>query len=98
MGEGPVAVGKFDPEHGVWQEFNDFSLYVDNVFSRHVRISGWPLVIKTVCSKWAEGLPSVVTTVQPSDKIFTPATPILTMGSMARVMPALSLGPVPLRP
>ncbi len=54
------------------QEFDDFSFYLDNVFSRHVRISGSPLVIKTECSKCADGLPSAVTTVQPSDKIFTP--------------------------
>jgi hypothetical protein len=35
-----------------------------------VRISGPRSVVSTVCSKWAEGEPSAVTTVQPSPSVF----------------------------
>ena len=48
-----------------------------------------PRVIKTVCSKWADGKPSEVQTVQPSSNSRTPAPPRLIIGSIARVMPCL---------
>src|SRR5262249_39999742 len=98
MGKDFVTALQLDPEHRVRQEFGHFALNFDRVFSRHVRISGSPLVTRTVCSKWAEGKRSTVTAVQPSASTWTPGLPILTMGSMARVMPAFNLGPLPRRP
>src|SRR5690349_20720688 len=95
MGQETVAVGQFNAKHGIWQEFDDFSLYFNCVFSRHVRISGSSLVIKTVCSKCAEGFPSAVRTVQPSSNKRTAAVPMLIIGSMARVIPDFKRGPLP---
>src|SRR5436190_4319541 len=98
MGENTMPVRQFDAKHGVRQELNDFAFYLDTVFARHVRISGSPLVISTVCSKWADGFPSLVTTVQLSASTRTALPPILTIGSIASVIPGLSFGPVPGRP
>ena len=42
-----------------------------------------------MCSKWAERLPSAVTTVQPSARALVSGPPALTIGSIARVMPGL---------
>ena len=46
--------------------------------------------IATVCSKWAESLPSRVTTVQPSSSTRTSGPPMLSIGSMQMAIPALS--------
>src|SRR5579884_3281152 len=93
-----APVCQLDPEHRVWQQLDYRAFYFNCVFARHVRISGSPLVINTVCSKWAEGSPSAVRTVQPSSSNFTSDEPMLIIGSMARVMPSLSLGPLPRLP
>ena len=84
---------QFDPEHRIGQQFDNFALYFNSVFSRHVRISGSPLVIRTVCSKCADRL-----SVHGHDGPVIPqdahrAVPMLTIGSMARVMPGFSFGP-----
>src|SRR3989442_7765578 len=60
-----------------------------------VRTSGPLSVTAIVCSKCAARLPSLVTAVHPSSRIFTSNEPIVTIGSMASTMPALSWGPWP---
>src|SRR3982751_4246800 len=98
MGQDPMAVGQRDAKHGVGQELDDRPLYFNCVFPRHVRISGPSRVIRTVCSKWADGIPSAVHTVQPSSSSLTAAVPELIIGSIASVMPAFRRGPLPRRP
>ena len=68
-----MPIGELHPKHRIRQELDDRALYFNCVFPRHVRISGSSFVIKTVCSKWAEGIPSAVQTVQPSSSRRTPA-------------------------
>src|SRR6476646_9797506 len=63
--------------------------------SRAVRIHGPSAVTATVCSKWADRLPSFVTAVQPSASTFTDALPALTIGSIASTMPSACRGPRP---
>jgi hypothetical protein len=46
-----VPIGQLDSEHRVGQKLKDRALYFNCVFPRHVRISGSPFVIRTVCSK-----------------------------------------------
>src|SRR2546421_1863572 len=58
-----------------------------------VSTSGPSSVMAMVCSKWADRRPSAVTTLQPSPSSRVPAPPALTMGSTAKTLPALSLGP-----
>src|SRR5258708_39516316 len=87
MRQPPVPVGQLDPVQHTRQRFHYDTFNFDGIFSGHVKISGSDSVINTVCSKWAESEPSWVTTVQPSFKIFTPAMPAFTIGSMAMVMP-----------
>src|ERR1700720_3854665 len=60
-----------------------------------VKIQGPFAVTATVCSKWAESLPSVVTAVQSSARIFTPGPPRFTIGSIARTIPSCSRCPCP---
>src|SRR6476660_4584385 len=98
MGQDPMFIWQFDPKHGVWQQLDDGAFYFNCVFARHVRISGSFLVISTVCSKCAEGMPSAVRTVQPSSSNLTAAVPILIIGSIASVMPAFNFGPLPRLP
>src|SRR5881394_4533506 len=98
MGQDTVAIGQFNPNHGSGQQLDDLAFYFNCVFARHVRISGSSLVIKTVCSKCAEGMPSAVRTVQPSSSNRTAAAPKLIIGSIASVIPALSRGPLPRLP
>src|SRR5213592_5265671 len=95
MRQNTMAISQFNTEHGIGQQLDDFALYFNCVFARHVRISGSSFVIKTGCSKCAEGSPSAVTTVQPSSSNLTAAVPKLIIGSIASVMPALSRGPLP---
>src|SRR5205809_4387694 len=90
-----TATGDLDSEHGVKQQLDDGALYLNCVFARHVRISGSSFVIRTVCSKWADGRPSAVHTVQPSSSNRTSEVPMLIIGSMASVMPAFNFGPLP---
>src|SRR6266436_180820 len=98
MGQDTVAIGQLDPKHGIGQQLDDLAFYFNCVFARHVRISGSPLAIRTVCSKCAEGIPSAVRTVQPSSSNRTAAVPKLIIGSIASVIPALSRGPLPRLP
>src|SRR5512133_2326005 len=95
MGQHAVTVGQFHPKHGVGQELDHVALYFNCVFPRHVRTSGSSFVIKTVCSKCADGIPSAVQAVQPSSSNLTAPVPKLIIGSMASVIPALSRGPLP---
>src|SRR5436189_1400359 len=98
MSQDLVAVGQFYPEHRVRQELHHLALYFNCVFPRHVRISGSSFVIKTVCSKCAEGIPSAVRTVQPSSSNRTSDAPMLIIGSIASVIPAFNFGPLPRLP
>src|SRR5213595_3846006 len=98
MSQDLVAVGQFYPEHRVRQELHHLAFYFNCVFPRHVRISGASRVIRTVCSKWADGIPSAVQTVQPSSSNLTAAVPELIIGSIASVIPAFNRGPLPRRP
>src|ERR1700730_9117278 len=89
-----MAIEEFDPKHCVWKQLDHRALYFNCVFARHVRSSGSSFVIKTVCSKCAEGIRSAVRTVQPSSSNRTSAAPILIIGTIANVIPAFSLGPL----
>src|SRR5438128_3745864 len=95
MCEHAVAIRQLNPKHGIGQQFDDRAFYFNCVFARHVKISGSSLVIKTVCSKCAEGIPSAVRTVQPSSSNLTAAVPKLIIGSIASVIPAFNFGPLP---
>src|SRR5439155_23239731 len=98
MGQDTMAIGQFNPKHGIGQQLDDLAFYFNCVFARHVRISGSSLVIKTVCSKCAEGMPSAVRTVQPSSSNQTAAAPKLIIVSIESVIPARSFGPLPRLP
>src|SRR2546423_9202170 len=89
MRQNTMAVRQLKPKHGIRQQLDDSAFYFNCVFARHVRISGSSFVISTVCSKCAEGSPSAVRTVHPSSSNLTSDVPILIIGSIARVMPAL---------
>src|ERR1022692_2891135 len=60
-----------------------------------VRTSYPASVTRTVCSHCADSDWSLVTTVQPSGSSLTSRRPALIMGSMVKVMPAVSSRPVP---
>src|SRR5438093_590305 len=94
MRENTMAIGQLNAKHCIGQQLDDRAFYFNCVFARHVRISGSPFVTRTVCSKWADGIPSAVRTVHPSSSNLTSATPILIIGSIARVIPALDFGPL----
>src|SRR5215475_9335215 len=98
MRQHATATLNLDPEHGVRQQLDDGALYLNCVFARHVRISGSSFVIRTVCSKCAEGRPSAVHTVQPSSSNRTSELPMLIIGSIASVMPVFNFGPLPRLP
>src|SRR6266699_7244333 len=98
MREHAMAIGQLNPKHSIGQQFDDRAFYFNCVFARHVRISGSSFVIRTVCSKWAEGIPSAVRTVQPSSSNRTAALPKLIIGSIASVIPAFNFGPLPRLP
>ena len=55
MRQNPMSIGQFYPKHRIWQQLNYPAFNFDDVFSRHVKISGSPLVTRTVCSKCADG-------------------------------------------
>jgi hypothetical protein len=93
--QNPVAVWQLHLKQRIREALGYLTLNFDDVSSRHVNISGSPFVTKTVCSKCAEGKWSAVTTVQSSSRTLTAARPILTIGSIARVIPALSLAVAP---
>ena len=95
MGEHAMAIGQLNPKHRIGQQLDDRSLYFNCVFARHVRISGSSFVIRTVCSKCAEGIPSAVRTVHPSSSNLTSEVPMLIIGSIASVIPAFNFGPLP---
>ena len=52
-----------------------------------VRMSMPSLVFTTVCSHWALKLPSRVTAVQPSARVFVPGRPTLSIGSTVNTLP-----------
>src|SRR3981081_3538822 len=52
-------------------------------------------VTATVCSKWAEFVPSVVTAVQSSSRTRTSGPPTFTIGSIAKTMPSCKRRPRP---
>src|SRR6516165_806354 len=85
-------------KHCVRQQLGDGASFLNCVFARHVRISGSFFVIRTVCSKCAEGRPSAVHTVQPSFSKRTSEVPMLIIGSIASVIPAFNFGPLPRLP
>src|ERR1700755_310714 len=95
MCQDAMAIGQLDPKHGIGQQLDHCAFYFNCVLARHVRISGSSLVINTVCSKCAEGIPSAVRTVHPSSSNLTSEVPMLIIGSIARVIPAFSFGPLP---
>src|ERR1044072_4235120 len=95
MRQDTMAVGQFDSNHGVRSQLDDCAFYLNCVFARHVRISGSSFVIKTVCSKCADGIPSAVRTVHPSSSNLTSEVPMLIIGSIASVIPAFNFGPLP---
>src|SRR2546423_12094669 len=98
MRQNTMAVRQLKPKHGIRQQLDDRAFYFNCVLARHVRISGSSFVIKTVCSKCAEGIPSAVRTVQPSFSSLTSEVPMLIIGSMASVIPGLKRGPIPRLP
>src|SRR5215472_17083241 len=55
MRQNAMSIGQLNPEHRIWKQFSYPAFNFDDVFSRHVKISGSPLVTRTVCSKWADG-------------------------------------------
>src|SRR6266511_5790550 len=98
MREHAMTIRQLDAKHGIGQQLDNRAFYFNCVFARHVRISGSSLVIRTVCSKWAEGIPSAVCTVHPSASNLTSDAPMLIIGSIASVMPAFNFGPLPRLP
>ena len=91
----PVAIGQFHPRQPLGERLDNPTAYADWLGPGHVKISGSPSVTAMVCSQCAEGCPSRVTTVHPSGRNFTLATPAFTIGSMASVMPGRSSGVLP---
>lgn len=77
VGQYNVPVVQLHLKHGVGQRLDNFALYLyclflgHNTFYTTVRISVPFSPTATVCSKWADGCPSAVTTVQPSESVFT---------------------------
>src|ERR1051326_2152867 len=76
--EHAVAVLELHPEHRVRERLHDGALHLDHVLFGHrryaalrVSTSGPSSVTAIVCSKCAARLPSFVTAVQPSSRIFT---------------------------
>src|SRR5258708_19596511 len=95
MRQDTMAIGQLDPKHGIGQQLDDCAFYFNCVFARHVRISGSSFVIRTVCSKCAEGVPSAVRTVHPSSSNLTSDVPILIIASIPTVIPAFIFCPLP---
>src|SRR5215510_4041845 len=104
VGQHLVTVVELHAEHGVGERLHHGALDLNGVFFGHgqaairVRTSGPSSVMAMVSSKWAAMLPSTVTAVQPSSSTCTSQEPMVTMGSMASTMPALSEGPRPASP
>src|SRR5436309_7820628 len=98
MGQDTMAIGQLNAKHRVGKQLDDSAFYRNCVFARHVRISGSSFVIRTVCSKWAEGIPSAVQAVQPLSSRMTDSVPALSIGSIANVMPGFNFGPLPRLP
>src|SRR5438094_10619346 len=94
VGQNPVAIRQLDPKHGIRKQLDDSAFYFNCVFPRHVRISGPSFVIKTVCSKWAERVPSAVRTVHPTASNRSSELPTLTIRSIASGMRTLSFAAI----
>src|SRR3989344_9370910 len=87
---------KLDAEERGRQRLRHFPLKLNYIFVfDQVSTSGSFSVISTVCSKWHERPPSSVTTVQPSGRALIRQPPVLSIGSSASAMPALSSTPSP---
>src|SRR5438477_13173242 len=95
MSQDKVAVRQLHPKHRVRQELDHLAFYFNCVFPRHVRISGSSFVIKTVCSKWADGIPSAVQAVQRASSMILATGPKLIIGSIAIFIAAFSRCPLP---
>jgi len=78
---------------GEYRQFNS-TQYCYNL----VRISQPVFVTNTVCSNCADQLPSTVRSVQPSLSCEITGLPSVVMGSIAIVIPARKIGPLPTRP
>src|SRR5437763_14368465 len=98
MRQNAVTVGKFNSKHGIGQQLDDSAFYFNCAFARHVRISGSSFVIRTVCSKCADGIPSAVRTAQPASSTLTSDVPMSIIAAVATVIPAFTLGPLPRSP
>src|SRR5687767_498737 len=77
MRQQTMPICQLHPIYCVREDFNYPALNFNGILSRHVKISGSESVIKTVCSKWADNEPSLVTTVQPSFNTLTSGAPAL---------------------
>ena len=53
-----MSIGQLDSISSVRQNFEDYTFNPEGTVSRHVKISGSPSVMSTVCSKWADNEPS----------------------------------------
>src|SRR6266852_8425194 len=105
VGQHLVAIVQLDAEHRVRQRLHHGPFHLDRVFFGHaiaprlqsvrVRMAGPSWVMAMVSSKWAARLPSTVTAVQRSSSTRTSHEPMVTMGSIARTMPALRGMPRP---
>src|SRR5689334_5713449 len=93
-----TPTGNIDAKDGVCEQVDNGPFYLNCAFARHVRISGSSFVIRTVCSKCADGRLSAVQTVQPSSSNRTSDVPMLIIGSIASVIPAFNFGPLPRLP
>src|SRR5262252_2972727 len=107
VGEQPVTVLQLHAERRVRERFDHGALDLDALFLRQSnsftyfpsgsteRISGPSRPTATVCSKCADHRPSLVATVQPSERVTTARPPAFTIGSIASTWPAWSFGPCP---
>src|SRR5262245_20290495 len=109
VSEQTVAVLELHAKRRVRERLDHGPLDLDALFFRQSqpfyrssgsteRISGPSGPTATVCSKWADQLPSLVTTVQPSARVVTAKPPAFTIGSIASTCPATSFEPLPAGP
>ena len=55
MPQQPMAIHELDLKELRLPQHSDYPAFkADDIFSRHVKISGSPSVMSTVCSKWAD--------------------------------------------
>jgi hypothetical protein len=81
---------------GVFIEYPQTNpVYLYNLGASAVKMSGPSRVTTTVCSNWADRLPSIALAVQPSDSIFTFGLPAVNIGSIVITMPSSKRTPLP---